>query len=232
MKTVQKTTQMIVLDLEMNPVPKETASALAREVIEIGAVRILGNVVIDSFHTYVKPSLSSTVSPYIHRLTGIHNGNIKRACSFEAAVKDLARWIGTDAETAIYAWSDSDRRQLEEEAGAKNVVLPENMSVFKDVQRMHYEKMGADIARKQMALGKAAEQYGITMSKKKSHSALYDAEKTAEILVLLETGLYQKQAALLRKAAETKKEPAESGILLGDLCRGIFEQMNMQTASV
>ena len=70
------------------------------------------------------------------------------------------------------------------------------------------------------------------MSKKKSHSALYDAEITAEILVLLETGRYQKQAALLRKAAETKKEPAASGILLGDLCRGIFEQMNIQTASV
>lgn len=233
MDTVQKRAQMIVLDLEMNPVPKEAASGLAREVIEIGAVRVLDNAVSgDRFHVYVKPSFSCTVSPYIRRLTGIHNGNIRNACSFEAAVRELSGWIGTDAETVICAWSDSDRRQLEEEAGAKKIVMPENMTVFKDVQRLHHEKMGADITRKQMALSSAAEQFGITMSKRDSHSALYDAEITADILVLLETGRYQKQASVLRRAACDRKGSAGSGFLLGDLCREVFEQMGKQALSI
>lgn len=223
---------MVVLDLEMNIVPKEAGSELAREIIEIGGVRICDNTVIDSFHTYVKPSLSNTVSPYIRRLTGIHNGNIRNAPSFEEAVRKTSGWIGTEKETVIYAWSDSDRRQLEKEAEAKTLVLPENMTVFRDVQRIHHEKMGADITREQMALHKAAEQYGIVMNKKDSHSALYDAEITAEILILLETGQFQKQAAFLRKAVIKRKEADRACILLGDLCKGIFENMDMQVIGV
>ena len=229
MNTVQTKKQHIVIDLEMNTVPKKAGSELAKEIIEIGGVRVCDNTVIDSFHTYVKPSFSSTVSPYIRRLTGIHNGNIRNAPSFEEAVRETSGWIGTEKETVICAWSDSDRRQIEKEAEVKTLVLPENMTVFRDVQRMHHEMMGADITREQMALYKAAEQYGIIMNKKDSHSALYDAEITAEILILLETGRFQKQADFLRKAADKRNKADKAGILLGDLCKGIFENMDMQS---
>lgn len=226
-------TERIVIDLEMNPVSREKANehTLAREVIEIGAVRVRGNRTLDCFRTYVKPSLNSTVSPYIRRLTGIHDGNLRNAPSFEEAVRELSEWIGTN-ETVICAWSDADQRQLMEESAAKSVELPDNMAVFVDVQKMHYEKMGDDLARKQMALQKAAEQHGISMSRKESHDALYDAKITAEILNMLESGKFQKQAALLRKASRDTKESTVTGFVLGDLCKGIFEQMDMQAISV
>ena len=61
----QKKKQAIILDLEMNPVPKETASAsgTTREVIEIGAVRVRDNKLADRFHTFVRPSFSKTITP-------------------------------------------------------------------------------------------------------------------------------------------------------------------------
>ena len=102
------------------------------------------------------------------------------------------------------------------------------MTAFEDVQRMHYEKLGVEISYRQMALRKAAEQYGIIMSKKESHCALYDAGITAKILVLLETGKYQKQAKLLRKTACDRRESSMTGVLLGELYKDIFEQIKMQ----
>lgn len=232
----QKKEQLIVLDLEMNPVTnpphRETASRLEREIIEIGAVRVVhGNVVDDNFQTYVRPSFSSRVSPYIHRLTGIHEGDFVDAPTFKDAIQSLSEWIGTGKGTVICAWSDADRRQITEESFAKNVPLPENMICFEDVQLMHHEKFGADITWKQMALSKAAEQYGINMSKKESHNALYDAKVTAEILIELLSGRYQLQATRLRKAAMEKKK-FMSGFLLGDLCKEAFEMMNVQGVGV
>ena len=220
-----KNTQRIVLDLEMNPISREKASehTLAREVIEIGAIRVCRNATLDRFQTYVKPSFCREMSPYIRRLTGIHDGDLKNAPSFKEAVRDLSEWIGTN-ETVICTWSDADRRQLMEESTAKSVELPDNMVAFVDVQRLHYEKLGDDVARKQMALQKASEQLGIIFSRKASHSALYDASITAEILNLLETGKYQKQLYLLRKATSSSKESAGAGYTLGDLCKGVFEQ--------
>ena len=228
----QKKKQAIILDLEMNPVPKETASAsgTTREVIEIGAVRVRDNKLADRFHTFVRPSFSKTITPYIQRLTGIHDGDLRNAPSFAMAVQELSEWIGEDIETVICAWSDADRRQLIEESYAKSLKLPGNIAEFEDVQRMHFEKLGIEISYKHMALSKAALQYGITINSKKCHSALYDAEITAEIFLFLQTGRYLKQAALLRNAAREKTGQSVSGFLLGDLCKELFESMNTQAA--
>ena len=127
----QKKKQAIVLDLEMNPVPteNENASGSAREVIEIGAIRVRDNKMYDCFHTYVRPSFSKTISPYIQQLTGIHDGDLKNAPSFRKAIQELSEWIGKGTETIIYAWSDADRRQLIEESSAKSVELPGNIAV-------------------------------------------------------------------------------------------------------
>ena len=227
----KKNKQMIVLDLEMNPVPKGSGSGLAREVIEIGAVRVCGKAITDSFRTYVRPSLSSTVSPYVRRLTGIRDGNLRNAPSFGEAVRELSDWIGMETETVICTWSDADRRQIMEESEAKTVEMPGNMSSYEDVQLMHHEKMGADITRTQMALHKAAEQYGIMMSRKESHSALYDARITAEILlVLIDSDKCRKQAEFLKRASWDSKETNDFGFCLGNLYRGIFERTDMQPA--
>ncbi len=227
--TEQKHGQLIVLDLEMNPVKGEEAARLAREVIEIGAVRVCNNEIADSFQTYVKPSFSNNVSPYIRRLTGINDANIRHAPSFADAMHKLAEWIGAESGVVICTWSDADKRQIMEESAVKTVTIPGNLDVFEDVQLLHHEKFGADITRKQMALHKAAQQYGIMMSKKESHSALYDSKITAEILIQLLTGRYQRQAYYIRKAAQDR-DVSSSGTLIGDLCKGVFEQMKLQTA--
>ena len=57
------------------------------EVIEIGAVKILGKEISDSFHTYVKPFLSRTVSPSVRCLTSILEKSLRNAPYF----KELSR---------------------------------------------------------------------------------------------------------------------------------------------
>lgn len=66
--------------------------------------------------------------------------------------------------------------------------------------------MGEDICCKQMSLKAAAAQFGIVIDELKSHSALYDAEITSELLVSILNGNYKKQAELLRNTARKTVE--------------------------
>ena len=219
--------QAIVLDLEMNPVSGEQGSKLDREIIEIGAVRICDNKIIDTFQSYVKPVFSNNVSPFIRRMTGINEGKLRHAPSFTSALCTLSEWIG-NTETKIYAWSDSDYRQFQSECIAKEMDPPVNMTNWADLQLIYYEKLGADIVKKKTGLKKAAEQNGIVMDKQNSHRALYDADVTAQIFLMLSTGRFQKQAALLKRAVQDDKEMS-SQMLLGEICKCFFEQTDFAT---
>ncbi len=221
--------QYIVMDFEMNPVSKknrEVRKQLRREVIEIGAVRLDESFrVIDKFRCYVKPQFNTVITPYITELTGISSYEVCGAGCFAQALASFERWIGQSAHAKIYSWSLSDLEQLLDECAYKQVDVPGNMSDWTDFQAVYADAMELPEEYRQTSLHSAAEQFGILMDGKASHSALYDAEITTELFVPVLTGEYKQQAELLKKTV--LKEPAHSGFSLGDSC-GVLQQFLQQ----
>ena len=216
--------QAIILDFEMNPVAKGNNNKLSNEIIEIGAIKIIDNEVVDRFQSFVKPAFSNNISPTIRRLTNINESNLRHAPYFSNALHIFSEWIG-GGNTKFYAWSESDYQQFQAECLVKQVEPPSKMKEeWEDLQVVYHQKMGADITKKKTALKKAAEQSGIPMDKRLAHRAPYDADITAQIFLLLNTGRFQKQAAILRDALQENHKKS-SNTMLGDICRSFFDSV-------
>jgi len=220
-------TQHIILDFEMNPVAKEDKEVrknLRREIIEIGAVRLNEKYeIVDRFRCLVKPQYNKGVTAFITELTGICTADVNKALSFDAAIAEFEKWIGYEGKaTRIYSWSDSDLNQIKAECEYKAVTIPSNMKRWLDFQAVYPRIMGLDSGCRNMALHTAAEQFGISMDRKQSHSALYDAEITTELVVAVLTGEYRNQAELLRHM--TKEESQTAMFTLGDACNAVWQQ--------
>lgn len=227
--------QYIVMDLEMNPVAKANKEAkmnLRREIIEIGAVKLDEDFsVIDKFRSYVKPQYSKEISKFITYLTGISASESYNAPDFETALKRFSAWIGCNEDTTsvIYSWSPSDLQQLQTECKFKQAAFPQNMENWIDFQAVYSETMGYPGEYKQIALHTAAEQFGIKMDEKRSHSALYDAEITADLLELVLTGEYVRQKELLHQIVLRQPEPR--GCAISDCCGEILQQLLSQMSA-
>lgn len=223
-------TQYIILDFEMNPVAKqnkEARSRLHREIIEIGAVKLdSDHNIVDKFSCYVKPQYNAEINPFIRNLTGISTWEVCTASYFEETIAQLEEWIGYDHATTVYSWGQTDLDQLKKECAYKQVMLPGNMSDWVDFQAVYSDAMEFTDEYGQMSLHTAAEQFGISMDEKASHSALYDAEITAELFIPVLTGEYRCQADLLHNTV--LKEIDKSGFTLGDSCGAILREFLMQ----
>lgn len=202
--------QHIIIDLEMNPVSKknkEIRKALSREIIEIGAVKLNEKLdVIDSFKCFVKAEYNPNITSYITDLTGITNADVYCKGSLRTAMSKLESWIGYEKKARIYSWSNADLMQIQKECHFKDIDIPSNLRRWLNLQKIYSRVMGEDICCKQMSLKAAAAQFGIVIDELKSHSALYDAEITSELLVSILNGNYKKQAELLRNTARKTVE--------------------------
>lgn len=222
--------QYIVIDLEMNPVAKTNKDArkkLHREVIEIGAVKLNDDCsVIDKFRCYVRPQYNKEIMSFITDLTGISAYDTCTASDFSSALKKFENWVGYDDETIIYSWSTSDLVQIQKECKYKQIEIPANILNWVDFQALYTDVMGYSQEHKQLALHTAAEHFALQMDTKKTHSALYDAEVTTELLTAILTGEYEEQKELLHNTVLI--EPEETGFSIGDCCGGILQQLLYQ----
>ena len=223
--------QRIVIDLEMNPVAanlKEIKKSLCREIIEIGAVKLNEkNEMISQFRCYVKPQYNKEIARHITNLTGIHTSDINNAMYLSTALDKLTEWIGTTVETKVYSWSDSDLHQIQMECYYKGLKIPDSLTDWHDFQKEYADLMGRDVCSKQqMSLHAAAAQFGIEMDCNNTHSALYDAEITTELLISFLNGEYIKQASLLRKTLSDQED--NTIYTLGDACNEVLQSLIMK----
>ncbi len=213
------TGQCVVLDLEMNPVSsranREVHKLLCRETVEIGAVKLdlTTYKTVDRFHCYVKPEYNELITTYISKLTGIVTSDVCAAPVFKDALSALEQWIG-GVPTQVYSWSLADLKQFQDECAFKKLVLPSNLANWIDCQGLYRDAMGLK-NNSTPALHKAAAQFGITLNSQ-AHSALYDAEITAELLGYILSGEYQSQKRLLQNAVLRDSDRCACSI--GDSC--------------
>lgn len=113
----------LVIDLEMCKVPRDYRSSAYRyknETIQIGAVLLDKTFKrIGSLSQYVHPE-HGVIDPYIERLTGIDNSQVKNAPKLREAILHLIDWLG-DREYHVYTWSNADWSQLMREMEAKAI---------------------------------------------------------------------------------------------------------------
>ena len=205
----------VVLDFEMNPVCGESEDAradLCEEIIEIGAVKLnSAGQAIDSFSCMIRPQYSPEILTVITNLTGICTEDVSCAETFDAAVGKFSRWIGEE-KTRIYSWSDTDLMQFERECRYKNVEFPSNMKKWTDLQAVYPRIMRLSKRHEKVALHIAAKENGIVFDEKKAHRALYDAERTAELLTQILSGEYKKRIEKMKSVMRSEVVPMTSSM--------------------
>ena len=179
----------IVIDFEMNRIPKKLSSQYGRlknEIIEIGAVRLNDEMNIQNrFDIYVMPQYNSRITPVVSDITGITMELLQeeKAVFFEEAMEQFLEWIG-DEPSKFYSWSDTDRTQLFSECEQKLKNSFDVLNHFRrwlDLQKIFSRLMGSS---NPISLVNA-----LSMTRKffqgMEHSAVDEAENTAHVVMLI-----------------------------------------------
>lgn len=174
----------IFVDFEMNRIDdshKEEQQICKNEIIEIGAVKLDASYKeIDSFKTYVNPTISS-IDSRITQLTGITNEMVIDAPKFSEAVTAFIDWC--DGADVIYAWSENDLRQLNKEMKLKGYTYAKTgnvVKIWRDFQKEFARMLGT---RRRIALSDAVFYLGEDFQGEE-HDALWDARNTSEVFIL------------------------------------------------
>ncbi len=191
--------QHIFLDLEMNPIPRryEAERRIARaEIIEIGAVKLGPDYqLVDRYSAFVRP-IYGGIAAHISSLTGITDDEVAAAPELAEALEKFGQWIGP-AKSRIYSWSMSDWRQLDSECQLKQLNMPDGLCHrWMDFQRVYTRLLG--LSRQNPLSLKNAIGAVETTFDGRAHRAVQDAENSASLLILVETGDFKARTETIR----------------------------------
>lgn len=135
---------------------------------------------------------------FISQMTGITNDQIKYAPMLEEAVIHLLEWIG-NREYKVFAWSNTDYRQLKHEIQSKGITNPEilefvNQERWTDYQKTFDNRYDFD---RSVGLADALELCEIEPDGH-FHDGLDDAINTAKIIKKLEEKDLEENAVWIR----------------------------------
>ncbi len=199
----------IFIDLEMTPVPRlalASGRALNGEVIEIGAVALdEQDREIGRFDAYVRPARVASLPENIVQLTGIRTDQVLQAAPFETVFSAFLSWCGSDC--TFYAWSESDRRQLQCECEAKGLAGAADRFSWQDFQKIFSRQFDFE---RRMSLERAVTLAGLDFEGR-AHGALTDAANTATLYL-------QTKKSSFRKLVNTVRgDHARMSVSLGSL---------------
>lgn len=172
----------IVIDLEWNGSWSKKAHGYFNEIIEVGAVKVDENMkILDEFRAAIKPVVSKKLSSIVTDLTNITAEELEDGTTFTNMMRQLSRWIGTDASTVL-TWSTTDLLVLMENCrffyGRQEIPFLKN---YMDFQVYAQQRMGVDTSQ-QLGLARAGELLEIPEDDMSLHRALDDSRLTATIL--------------------------------------------------
>lgn len=209
----------IILDLEMNAVPKdktEIFNICHMEIIEYGAVALNEKYEeVAQFSTYVKPRFNDVIEERFVEMTGITTEMVQDAPEFEEAFGMFCRWCeGLQDEIEIITWSNNDEMQIRKEMKQKHYEISDSeeklLSVFRDFQRDFCNLLGLN---RVIALEKAIDLMGLDFQGKQ-HDAFHDARNTAEIFAIC---FDEKRDKSVLNRVKEALHPKKVGVSLGDM---------------
>lgn len=176
----------IFIDFEMNHIAseyQEERSFSKMEIVEIGAVMLDDHYQeINSFRSYVRPEFNDKIEKQCTKVTGITTETVANAPVLWPALQQFVQWCGSEPLT-VYAWSDSDLKQLKRELNLKEIECKELHRLcnnWVDFQRVFCDLLGIE---KRVALKHAINAIQSEFDGDE-HDALWDARNTAKIFAL------------------------------------------------
>ena len=156
----------------------ETDPACRFEIIQIGAVKLDENYnEVGRFSAFIKPELYKRLHPYVAKMTGITEAELKNAASFEEVYAKFCEFAG---ENRIYCvWGSSDIRVLYRNLSYHGIIKGDIIAEYIDVQQImaKYLKYGRG---RSIGLKNAVEMLELEIDMP-FHDALGDAVYTAEV---------------------------------------------------
>ena len=156
----------------------ETDPACRFEIIQIGAVKLDENYnEVGRFSAFIKPELYKRLHPYVAKMTGITEAELRNAGSFEEVYAKFCEFAG---ENRIYCvWGSSDIRVLYRNLSYHGIIKGDIIAEYIDVQQImaKYLKYGRG---RSIGLKNAVEMLELEIDMP-FHNALGDAVYTAEV---------------------------------------------------
>jgi inhibitor of KinA sporulation pathway (predicted exonuclease) len=122
---------LIIFDLEATC--SSTLPVNKREIIEIGAIKVVDGNIVDSFQSFVKPKRNNQLSNYCKSLTHIKQEQVDNALSPKDALSNFLTWAG---EAIFASWGDFDSKIIQKELH-KNKIYETAIIEFVNLQRMY-----------------------------------------------------------------------------------------------
>lgn len=176
----------IFVDFEMNHIAgqyTEERTYSKMEIVEIGAVMLDEQYhEISSFQTYVRPEYNDKIEKQCTKVTGITTETVADAPVLWTALQQFVQWCGSESLT-VYAWSDSDLKQLKRELNLKEIECKELHRLcdhWEDFQRTFCNLLGIE---KRVALKHAINAIQSEFDGAE-HDALWEPCNTAKIFAL------------------------------------------------
>jgi inhibitor of KinA sporulation pathway (predicted exonuclease) len=119
----------LVIDLEATCDDRNGLSRREMEIIEIGAVLVLGDTLetIGEYQTFVRPVRHPVLTPFCTRLTSITQADVDAAPGFAQAIAAFGAFLRTETPSAqplFCSWGGFDKTQFEQDASFHGVELP------------------------------------------------------------------------------------------------------------
>lgn len=182
----------IVFDLEWNQCPQGKdfeLPSLPFEIIEIGAVKLSGNLeYVDEFHVLIRPSVYRRLHYQTRRVIGITEKELQKGLYFKKAAEMFFSWCarkgaddnGEEEPYRFCSWGPSDLEELQRNLLHYHMEgkLPGPI-LYEDVQKLF--AIAYETRKSRRALRYAVEFLGIP-DRGGYHFALGDARYTAEVL--------------------------------------------------
>lgn len=175
----------IVFDLEFNQdfstslAEVDKKASLPFEIIQIGAYKLdFNRNTIGSFNRYVRPTLYSSVSPFITELTGITTIQLLHEENFPDVFKAFISFLNGQ-DTVLCTWGKTDMKELFRNAKYFNLdqnLLPKTFIDIQPYASIHLKQPGKKLLRLEYTVKalKISTPYPF-------HNAYHDAYYTAEI---------------------------------------------------
>lgn len=175
---------VVIFDIEASCEDRKINPRYNMETIEIGAVKIRRNKIVDTFEAFICPEYVDNLTPFCTELTGITFDDLESAPTFTQVILDFYQFIyGCE----IYSCGDFDRKHLVKELEEKGYNHEHELTRnaidtnHKDLKK-YYNKI---TGKKKKGMIGMANELGIELTGT-HHRALSDAKNLANIFLELE----------------------------------------------
>lgn len=155
------------------------------EIIQIGAVKLNDSFqTIDQFNLFIEPKIYPRLHPFVQKLTGIKNQQLKNQPSFPTALQLFVDFCGNPNDVIFCTWGNDDIKSF-----FRNVLYYKLNEKCISHQYINVQKMASKFLNYSsgnvIGLKNATEQLNVELNLP-FHNALHDAIYTAQIFDILQ----------------------------------------------